>query len=44
MKIFDYRQHKISRKFLIAASAYRRMAKDWNVDFSLAALIEQYNL
>lgn len=43
MRIFEYRKYKISRKFIIAASAYRRMAKDWNVDFSLQSLIDQYN-
>ena len=42
MKIFNCKKNKISRKFLIAASAYRRMAADWNVDFSLSALKEQY--
>lgn len=41
MRVFN-RSLEISRKFLPAASAYRRMAKEWGGDFSLAALIAQY--
>lgn len=42
MKIFD-KTHKISKNFLYAASAYRRMIKDSPFDFSLDSLKEQYN-
>jgi len=45
MKLFNYKKHKLSKKFLIAASAYRREVLEIgvdNLDFSLYALQEQY--
>ncbi len=42
MKIFDYKANGVSKKFLYAASAYRRNAKDRELNFSLESLIEQY--
>jgi hypothetical protein len=43
MKVFNAKGSGIKRKFLIAASAYRRMAgKNCGMDFSAEAMREQY--
>jgi len=47
MKLFDYKKYRISKNFLIAASAYRRSVREHHgfthFDFSIDALKSQYD-